>query len=75
MADRKAILITIGIVMIISIILLGFFAIPVGINLCALIGIVFGIKYKDKTFLKWSIAGLLIGILSLIYTLFTIHSM
>lgn len=39
------------------------------------LGTIYGYKYKDKSFLKWSLVALSIGIASIIYTLILIKSM
>ena len=47
---RSKILIAMGWVMLISVIVLGFFGIPTGILLCALIGLAYGVYKQDKPF-------------------------
>ena len=47
---RSKILIAMGWVMLISVIVLGFFGIPTGILLCALIGLAYGGYKQDKPF-------------------------
>ena len=64
-----------GIIMLVCFLTIGFFAFPVGIPLCAIIGLVYGLKYKEKRFALFSSFGLVIGIGWAIYTLFLIRSM
>ena len=61
--------------MLICLVTLGFFAIPVGLPLCSIIGIIYGYKYKDKKFLKYSKIAFIFGLISLTYTLVVISSM
>ena len=51
---RSKILIAMGWVMLISVIVLGFFGIPTGILLCALIGLAYGGYKQDKPFRLYS---------------------
>lgn len=61
--------------MLICIIFLGTFSLPIGTTLCSVIGVIYGIKHKDKSFLKWSSVLLVFGTLLIIYTLLNINSM
>lgn len=72
---KNRILIVMGIILLGCFITLGFFAFPVGIPLCGAIGLFYGIKSKDKKFIRWSLIALLIGIALAIYTLLLIKSM
>lgn len=72
---RNKILLAISIIMLICLVTLGFFAIPVGLSLCSLIGIVYGYKYKDKKFLRYSKIGFIFGLICLVYALIVISSM
>lgn len=72
---RQRILGIIGIVMLVLFLVVKFFAIPIGITISSIIGLVYSIKYNDKTFLKWFVVAFIVGILSVIYTLLTIASM
>lgn len=72
---RTRILSLIGTIMLISIIFLGFFAIPVGITLSSLVGLIYGIRTKDQKFRKWSTIFLVIGLLCCVYLFMNIHSM
>ena len=72
---RAKILSIMGIIMLILFTTIGFFAIPIGITVNSLIGLVCGIKYKDQTLRKWSYGFLIIGILCIVYTLLNIYSM
>ena len=72
---KNRVLIAIGVIMLVCIATLGFFAFPVGIPLCGAIGLFYGIKSKNKNFIKWSLITLFIGIALAVYTLFLIKSM
>lgn len=73
--SRIKIISCMAVVILIFIIAIGFFSIPIGISVCSIIGTIYGYKYKDKNFLKWSLVALSIGIASIIYTLTLIKSM
>lgn len=75
MTMRGKIVAIMGFIMLIGFALIGFFIIPVGIPLCAAIGIGYGIKHKDALFTKWSVAALVIGLISAVYTCFLVQSM
>lgn len=64
-----------GIIMLVCFLTIGIFAFPVGIPLCSIIGLVYGLKYKEKRFTLFSTVGLIIGIGWAIYTLLLIRSM
>lgn len=64
-----------GIIVLVSLILLGTFAFPVGFTLCGTIGLIYGIRSKDKAFIKWSSLALLIGAAMVTYILHLIDSM
>lgn len=72
---KNKIPIAMGIILLICFFTLGFFAFPVGIPLCGTIGIIYGIKSKDKRFIRWSLIVLFVGITLVIYTLLLIKSM
>lgn len=72
---RTRILSLIGTIMLVSIIFLGFFAIPVGITLSSLVGIIYSIRTKDQKFRKWSIIFLVTGLLCCVYLFMNIHCM
>lgn len=72
---RKRVFALMGIIMLVSLVGLGFFAFPVGIPLCGLVGLIYGIKHKDKTFLAGSSLALLLGTVLAAYTFLLIHSM
>lgn len=72
---RNKILTAMGIIMLVCFLTIGFFAFPVGIPLCAIIGLVYGLKYKEKRFTLFSSVGLVIGIGWAIYMLLLISSM
>lgn len=64
-----------GFIILIGFLLIGFFVFPIGITLCAIIGLCYGYFKNDRSLIKWSLAALSIGILLIIYTLFLIHAM
>lgn len=72
---RNSILAIMGFLMLIGFITIGFFVFPVCIPLCGIIGLCYGIKKKDKLFVKWSLIVLSIGVIIDVYTLFLIYSM
>lgn len=72
---RKSILAIMGFMILIGFITMGFFVFPVCVPLCGIIGLCYGIKKKDKLFIKWSMVVLSIGVIIDIYTLFLIYSM
>lgn len=72
---RYKVLSILGIIILGIFIISGFFAIPIGITVCSAIGLVYSIKYKDNVFFKSSIIALIIGIMSIVYTILTIKSM
>lgn len=73
--SRTKIISCMALIMLILIIATGFFSIPIGVSVCSILGTIYGYKYKDKSFLKWSLVALSIGIISIIYTLILIKSM
>lgn len=72
---RNKVLTAMGIIMLVCFLTIGFFAFPVGIPLCAIIGLGYGLKYKEKRFTLFSSVGLVIGIVWAVYTLLLIRSM
>lgn len=72
---RIKVLTAMAIIMLVCFLTIGVFAFPVGIPLCSIIGLVYGLKYKERRFTLFSIAGLVIGIGWMIYTLLLIRSM
>lgn len=72
---RNSILAIMGFLMFIGFITIGFFVFPVCVPLCGIIGLCYGIKKKDKLFVKWSLIVLSIGVIIDVYTLFLIYSM
>lgn len=72
---RRDILIALGFIMLIGFLTIGFFIFPIGITLCASIGLYYGYRKHDKPFIKWSAVALIIGIIFLIYTFCLIGSM
>ena len=69
---RNKVLIVMGIIMLVCFLTIGFFAFPVGIPI---IGLVYGLRYKEKRFTLFSSVGLVIGIGWAVYTLLLIRSM
>ncbi|MDD6210670.1 MAG: hypothetical protein PUB21_08710 [Bacteroidales bacterium] len=72
---RNKLLVIMSFIMLIGFITIGFFAFPVGIPLCAVIGLYYGIKNKDKLFVRCSAIALVAGIVFLVYTGCLIQSM
>lgn len=72
---KNKILIAMGVIMLVCLVAIGSFAFPVGIPLCGVIGLCYGIKEKDKNFIRCSLVALLIGVILLIYTLSLINNM
>lgn len=64
-----------GIIMLIGFITIGFFIFPIGITLCSIIGLCYGITGKDKLSTRWSFIGLSVGIIFFIYTYYVIQGM
>lgn len=72
---RTTLLTTMGFIILIGFLAIGFFIFPIGITLCAALGLVYGCRNSDKLFINWSTAALAIGIALIIYTLCLINSM
>lgn len=72
---RIKILTGIGAIMLVAFLLFGFFAFPIGIPLVSMIGLMYGMKNKDRSFIKWSVVALFIGIACIVNTLLVIKSM
>lgn len=72
---RSKVLITMGIIMLFCFLTMGFFAFPIGIPVCAVIGLIYGLKCKDRKFVLFSSIALAVGIGWGIYTLLLIGSM
>ena len=72
---RSKILIAMGWVMLISVIALGFFGIPIGIILCALIGLAHGVYKQDKPFRLYSSIALIAAIAFFIIFFIQLQSM
>ena len=64
-----------AVVMLILLMTTGFCSIAIDVSACSAIGIMYGYKYKDRIFVRWSTVTLVIGISSIIYTLILIKSM
>lgn len=63
---KNNILITMGILVLLSIAMLGAFGIITGVLLSAILGIIYGAVKKNKQFLHWSVIALTIDILCII---------
>lgn len=72
---NNKVLTAMGFIMLIGFITIGFFIFPIGIPVCAVVGLGYGIKYKERLFIKWSSVALLIGLVLLVYTWGLIQSM
>ena len=72
---RIKILIAMGAVILITFLLFGVFALPVGITISAVIGILGALKSHDRSLLLGSVGLLAIGIVCIIYTLVLVYSM
>lgn len=75
MTARNKILTIMGIIILIGVTSMGFFVFPIEISICAIVGLCYGCKYKDKLFIRYSSVGLIIGIGLSIYTWCLISSM
>lgn len=75
MTARNKVLTIMGIIILIGVTSMGFFVFPIGIFICAIVGLCYGCKYKDKLFIRYSSVGLIIGIGLSIYTWCLISSM
>ena len=64
-----------GIIMLICFLVVGFFAFPIGIPLCGIIGLLYGLKCKDRKFALFFSVALVIGIGVAVYTGLLIMSM
>lgn len=64
-----------GIVMLVCLMTLGLFALPVGMPLCGIMGLVYGVRHHDKRLIGWSVAGLLAGGAAALYTWLLLLSM
>lgn len=57
-----------GMIMLVCLMVLGMFAFPVGLPLCGLVGLIYGIMYRDRRLAGWSLAVLLVGVAAALYT-------
>lgn len=55
---RKKVCMIMGIIMLICMVTLLFFGLPAGILLCGMVGLGYGLLYKDKVFVRWSAVAL-----------------
>lgn len=72
---RTKILIAMGAVILVTFLLFGVFALPVGIPVSGVIGILGALKSHDRSLLLGSVGLLAIGIVCIIYTLILVYSM
>lgn len=72
---RTKVLYAMGSIMLVCLITLGTFALPIGMPLCSSIGLVYGIRYRDRRFVGWCLAGLLVGGGAMLYTWLLIGNM
>ena len=75
MSLRNKVLIAMGIIMLICFLVVGFFAFPIGIPLCGIIGLIYGLKYKDRKFVLFSSVALVIGIGWAVYAWLLVNTM
>lgn len=75
METKSKVLTAMGVVMLVCLVALGMFAFPVGLPICGVIGLVYGLKCKERKFILWSSLMLAIGILWAAYALFLILGM
>lgn len=61
--------------MLVCFLFFGFFALPIGIPICSAVGLIYGIRNKDKQFVKWSAIAFVTGTVCAVYTLLLIYSM
>ena len=72
-SSQNIVLGTVAAIMLVLILTIVFFAIPVGVTLCSLFAVIYGIKSFSRIFLKWSVIFLVIGIVSVIYTIILMY--
>lgn len=72
---KNRVLTAMGGIMLVGFVTIGFFVFPVGVPLCGITGLVYGIKSKNKKIIKWSLIALFIGIALVVYTFLLIDSM
>lgn len=75
METKSKVLTAMGVVMLVCLVALGMFAFPVGLPICGVIGLVYGLKCKERKFILWSSLMLAIGVLWAAYALFLILGM
>lgn len=74
--EMRGLVVTVmGFIMLLGFMTIGFFVFPIGITLCAVIGLCYGYRKKDKPFMKGSVVALVIGLAIIIYTLCLVSSM
>lgn len=57
-----------GMIMLVCLMVLGMFAFPVGLPLCGIVGLIYGLRCRDRRFAGWSLAVLLAGVAAALYT-------
>lgn len=72
---RNKVLTAIGVIMLVCLLTMGFFAFPVGLPVCGIIGLTYGLKCKDRKFTLFSSIALVIGLCWAAYTLLLIMAM
>ena len=75
MKTKSRVFTVMAVVMLVCLVSLGMFAFPVGLPICGVIGLVFGLKRKDRKFILWSSMMLAIGVLWAVYALVLILEM
>ena len=75
METKSRVLTAMGVVMLVCLVALGMFAFPVGLPICGVIGLVYGLKCKERKFILWSSLMLAIGVLWAAYALSLILGM
>lgn len=73
--SRASIIGAMAVIMLALFMTTGFFSIPIGVSICSVIGIIYGYKCKDKSFFRWSMLALVIGVAFIIYVVILIKSM
>lgn len=74
-STRSKILTAMGIIMLVGIVILGYFGFPIGILLCAITGLCYGIYKKDWLFFRWSAVAFILDISFIIYCCMQIQYM
>ena len=64
-----------GVVMLVCLVTMGMLAFPVGLPICGIIGLGYGLMCKKRKFVLWSSIALAIGVLWAAYALLLIWGM